>query len=148
LTQALLILKEGPLRRKRGCSCTTTSSETGRRDSDVDKPWIHDEVEIGRALLSFRDRVIENNYGLTQPHEMLAVNFVFLVESEFQTGGLQSEVDDGAWTALWRSIGRLNTPASSPEVVSEAHHWAHLASCNGYEDFVRLLDDTPPSSEF
>ncbi|KAF9924343.1 hypothetical protein BGZ65_008398, partial [Modicella reniformis] len=75
-----------------------------------------------------------------------AVNFVFLVESEFQTGGLQSEVDDGAWTALWRSIGRLNTPASSLEVVSEAHHWAHLASCNGYEDFVRLLDDTPPSS--
>ncbi|KAF9184883.1 hypothetical protein BGZ51_003044 [Haplosporangium sp. Z 767] len=118
----------------------------GRRDSNVQDQWVHCDIEVGKALLAFRDRMVENNFGLSQPHEKLALNFIFLVDSEFQTGGLQGEVDDDVWAALWQSIGQLNVPAFASEVVVEAHNWAHLAATHGYDEFVQIFEDAPPAS--
>ncbi|KAF9346382.1 hypothetical protein BGX26_002123, partial [Mortierella sp. AD094] len=44
---------------------------SGRHDSNVDSAWIHNNTEVGRDLIDFRDRVIQENGGLTEPHEKL-----------------------------------------------------------------------------
>ncbi|KAG0249743.1 hypothetical protein BG011_008985, partial [Mortierella polycephala] len=119
----------------------------GRRDPNVEDQWVHGDIEVGEALLAFRDRVVENNFGLSQPHEKLALSCIFLVESEFQTGGLQGEVGDDVWAALWQSIGQLNVPAFTSEFVVEAHSWAHLAATHAYAEFVQILEDAPPASK-
>lgn len=72
----------------------------GRHDSNVESAWIFNDTEVGQDLMDFRDRVIQENGGLTEPHEKLAVNFIFLVESDHQTRGLNAEVEDKSWTAL------------------------------------------------
>lgn len=43
----------------------------GRVDSGVDSHWVHYGVEVGRDLLSFRDRIVDNNGGICDPYEML-----------------------------------------------------------------------------
>ncbi len=43
----------------------------GRVDSGVDSHWVCNGVEVGRDLLSFRDRIVENNGGIGDPYEML-----------------------------------------------------------------------------
>ncbi|KAF9083726.1 hypothetical protein BGX29_002936, partial [Mortierella sp. GBA35] len=45
----------------------------GRIDSSVDDPWIWSDVNVGHDLMDFRRRVIENNGGLTDPHEKLTL---------------------------------------------------------------------------
>ncbi|KAF9099640.1 hypothetical protein BGX27_000547, partial [Mortierella sp. AM989] len=118
----------------------------GRLDSEVDENWDHNGVPIGEALLEFRARVIEKNYALSEPYEKLAVNFIFLMESKDQTGGLQSEIDDDVWEAVWEAIGPLEVQLSSPEVVVESHTWAHQAATLEYQKFVERLRQAPPSS--
>ncbi|KAF9083591.1 hypothetical protein BGX27_004050, partial [Mortierella sp. AM989] len=44
---------------------------SGRHDSNVDTTWTYNNVEVGRDLMDFRDRVVENNGGLVHPYEML-----------------------------------------------------------------------------
>ncbi|KAF9397707.1 hypothetical protein BGX21_008594, partial [Mortierella sp. AD011] len=43
----------------------------GRIDSNVDNHWVCNGVEVGGNLMAFRDRVIENNGGLIEPHQKL-----------------------------------------------------------------------------
>jgi len=43
----------------------------GRIDSSVDDPWIWSDVNVGRDLMDFRRRVIENNGGLADSYEKL-----------------------------------------------------------------------------
>ncbi|KAF8928417.1 hypothetical protein BGZ58_009670 [Dissophora ornata] len=119
----------------------------GRYDSNVEEQWIYSNIEIGKALLAFRSRVVGNNFGISQPHEKLALNFIFLIESEFQTGGLQGEVDDDVWVALWESVGELNMPIFASEEIVDAHMWAHLAATCGYDKFIQTLEDSPPASK-
>ncbi|KAF9925383.1 hypothetical protein BGZ67_008709, partial [Mortierella alpina] len=43
----------------------------GRVDSGVESHWVCNGVEVGRDLLSFRDRIVDNNGGICDPYEML-----------------------------------------------------------------------------
>ncbi|KAI8601222.1 hypothetical protein EDD21DRAFT_415123 [Dissophora ornata] len=43
----------------------------GRLDSHVDNAWIIDDIVVGRDLMDFRDRVVQENGGLTGPYEKL-----------------------------------------------------------------------------
>ncbi|KAG0047784.1 hypothetical protein BGZ83_007218 [Gryganskiella cystojenkinii] len=117
----------------------------GRQDSNVDHHWVYKEVEIGSDLMVYRDRIVENNGGLTEPHEMLAVNFVFLVEAAYQTGGLQGKVEDKTWESLCNVI-QDPVPPLSFDIIGEAHIWAHRLSQNKQEDFMQMLDDDPPQN--
>ncbi|KAF9307074.1 hypothetical protein BGZ74_000078 [Mortierella antarctica] len=84
--------------------------------------WIHNDVEIGSDLMDFRDRVIQENGGLTEPHEKLAVNFVFLIEGDHQTRGLHVEIEDEPWAALCEATRDQVDPL--PKVtIDEAHQW-------------------------
>ncbi|KAI7817084.1 hypothetical protein BC939DRAFT_496908 [Gamsiella multidivaricata] len=46
----------------------------GRKDSRVNQQWVYDNIQIGQALLDFRDRAVENNFGISQPHEILTTS--------------------------------------------------------------------------
>ena len=71
------------------------------------------------------------------------VNFAFLVEAEYQTGGLQGEVEDEIWDAICETV-RDPVPSLSNEALTEAHQWAHQLAQNKREAFTQLLDDSPP----
>ncbi|KAF9578190.1 hypothetical protein BGW38_006145 [Lunasporangiospora selenospora] len=43
----------------------------GRIDSHVDTAWIINDTDVGHDLMDFRDRVVQENGGLTEPHEKL-----------------------------------------------------------------------------
>ncbi|KAI8595475.1 hypothetical protein EDD21DRAFT_39071 [Dissophora ornata] len=43
----------------------------GRVDSDVDKYWVCNGIEVGGDLMAFRNRIVENNGGFTEPYEKL-----------------------------------------------------------------------------
>ncbi|KAG0017852.1 hypothetical protein BGZ82_000635, partial [Podila clonocystis] len=117
----------------------------GRVDSDVDSYWVHNEIEVGGDLMACRNRIVENNGGLTEPYEKLAINFVFLVEAEYQTGGLQGEIEDQIWDSLCDAI-RDPVPSLSDEAAIEALRWAHRLAQNKSEEFAQLLDDSPPQN--
>ncbi|KAF9578015.1 hypothetical protein BGW38_006431, partial [Lunasporangiospora selenospora] len=114
----------------------------GRVDSNVDSFWTHNGTCIGRDLIAFRNRVVENNGGLSESHEKLAINFVFLVEAEYQTGGLQGEVEDNVWDSLCDAV-RDPVPSLSKDAVDETHQWAHRLAQHKPDAFMQLLDDTP-----
>ncbi|KAF9415351.1 hypothetical protein BGZ76_004806, partial [Entomortierella beljakovae] len=46
---------------------------SGQLDSDVDTVWSYNGVNISHDLMEFRRRVIENNGGLSSPHQKLLV---------------------------------------------------------------------------
>ncbi|KAG0282856.1 hypothetical protein BGZ97_008801, partial [Linnemannia gamsii] len=117
----------------------------GRVDSDVDNFWVCNGIEVGSDLMACRNRTVENNGGLTEPYEKLVVNFAFLVEAEYQTGGLQGEVEDETWDAICETIRDPVLPLSN-EAVTEAHQWAHRLAQNKSETFTQLLDDSPPQN--
>ncbi|KAG0339834.1 hypothetical protein BG000_001231 [Podila horticola] len=117
----------------------------GRVDSDVDSHWVCNEIEVGGDLMACRNRIVENNGGLTEPYEKLAVNFVFLVEAEYQTGGLQGEIEDQIWDSLCDAVRDL-VPPLSDEAATEALRWAHRLAQNKPEGFAQLLDDSPPQN--
>ncbi|KAG0207779.1 hypothetical protein B0O80DRAFT_40861 [Mortierella sp. GBAus27b] len=117
----------------------------GRVDSGVDIHWVHNEIEVGRALMECRDRIVENNRGLEEPYEKLAVNFIFLIEAEFQTGGLQGDVEDQVWDSLCDATGDPVLPLSNEDLI-EAHQWAHRLAQNKCEAFAQLLESSPPRS--
>ncbi|KAG0358967.1 hypothetical protein BGZ54_010203 [Gamsiella multidivaricata] len=118
----------------------------GRKDSRVNQQWVYDNIQIGQALLDFRDRAVENNFGISQPHEILVINFIFLLESPSQSGGLQSEVEDEVWDALWRAIGPLQVAEFATDIILEGHKWACHASSHSYDEFLEMLENTPPVS--
>ncbi|KAG0354841.1 hypothetical protein BG005_006171 [Podila minutissima] len=105
----------------------------GRVDSEVDNHWVYNEIKDDE------DAVIPND----TLHR--AVNFIFLVEAEYQTGGLQGEVEDHVWDSLCDAI-RDPVLSLSNEAVAEAHLWAHRLAQNKLEAFVQLLDDSPPQN--
>jgi len=43
----------------------------GRADSDVDSPWVYNQIDVGGHLMACRNRIVENNGGLTEPYEKL-----------------------------------------------------------------------------
>ncbi|KAF9418274.1 hypothetical protein BGZ76_004431 [Entomortierella beljakovae] len=118
---------------------------SGRLDSHVDNAWMINDIEVGRDLMDFRDRVVQENGGLTKPYEKLAVNFILLVEAEYQTGGLQGQVEDQTWESLCNAVKDTVLPLSD-EVITEAHRWAHRLAQNNSEAFFQLLDDSPPQN--
>ncbi|KAG0069666.1 hypothetical protein BGZ90_000128 [Linnemannia elongata] len=117
----------------------------GRLNSDVDNFWVCNGIEVGGDLMACRRRIVENNGGLTEPYEMLVVNFAFLVEAEYQTGGLQGEVEDETWDAICETVRDPVLPLSN-EAVIEAHQWAHRLAQTKSEAFAQLLDDSPPQN--
>jgi hypothetical protein len=74
-----------------------------------------------------------------------AVNFVFLVEAEYQTGGLQGEVEDLVWDSLCDAVSDSVQPLSD-EDVTEAHRWAHRLAQSKPETFAKLLEESPPQN--
>jgi hypothetical protein len=72
-----------------------------------------------------------------------AVNFMFLVEADHQTGGLQTEVEDKSWEALCEATKDLVDPL--PEaILVEAHQWVHLLARGQQESFRTRLKESPP----
>lgn len=43
----------------------------GRVESDVESHWVYNGVDIGSELMACRDRIVEHNFGLTEPYEKL-----------------------------------------------------------------------------
>ncbi|KAF9585700.1 hypothetical protein BGW38_001184, partial [Lunasporangiospora selenospora] len=70
---------------------------------------------------------------------------VEVVEAEYQTEGLQAEVEDKAWDAICETI-RDSVPPPSNEVVTEVYRWAHRLARNKSETFSKSLDDSPPQN--
>ncbi|KAG9061641.1 hypothetical protein KI688_007222 [Linnemannia hyalina] len=117
----------------------------GRVDSDVESHWVYNGIEVGYDLMACRNRIVGNNGGLTEPYEKLAVNFVFLVGAEYQTGGLQGEIEDQTWDSLCDAVRDPVLPLSD-EAAIEALRWAHRLAHNKSEGFAQLLDDSPPQN--
>ncbi|KAF9980852.1 hypothetical protein BGZ75_007894 [Mortierella antarctica] len=118
----------------------------GRVDSGVESHWVCNGVEVGRDLLSFRDRIVDNNGGICDPYEMLAINFIFLVEAQYQTGGVQGQVEDQVWDGLCDAV-KDPVPPLPDEVALEALRWTHRLAQNGSEEFLQLLEDSPPKNK-
>ncbi|KAF9436840.1 hypothetical protein BGZ76_002801 [Entomortierella beljakovae] len=116
----------------------------GRIDSTVHSHWVHNGTTIGAELMKFRIRTIQNNGGLTETHQKLAVNFIFLMEEEYRTDGLQAEVEDRTWDAMCDSVNDYVQPLSK-EVASEALEWLQKMANNKMEVFEQMLEDSPPS---
>ncbi|KAF9975241.1 hypothetical protein BGZ73_001177 [Actinomortierella ambigua] len=121
-------------------------SGSGRRDSNVDDEWIHDGFPLSKPLFTFRDWCIANQHELRRPHEMLAVNFIFLLESEDQIGGLKDEMSDRAWQALWAALQPVPIKPLDDSLVLSCYQWAGQASALSFTKFVEALDDSPPKS--
>ncbi|KAF9925601.1 hypothetical protein FBU30_004654 [Linnemannia zychae] len=86
---------------------------SGRVDSRVDNLWIIDGEEVGRDLMEFRDRVVLENGGLTDSHEKLAVNFIFLIEKAYRwVDILAQESQEAIWELLKTS------PPTDPNLKS------------------------------
>ncbi|KAF9536753.1 hypothetical protein EC957_009800, partial [Mortierella hygrophila] len=117
----------------------------GREDSGLETPWTHNDVNISKDLMIFRDRMVQENYGASQPHEMLVVNFIFLLESENQTWGLEGEVHDHVWKSMWDCVGKIKINNFESTTIVECHKWAGLAAGKSFDEYSRLLRDEPPS---
>ncbi|KAF8923217.1 hypothetical protein BGZ58_003223 [Dissophora ornata] len=117
----------------------------GREDSGLETPWTHNDVDISKDLMTFRDRIVQENYGVSQPHEMLAVNFIFLLESENQTWGVEGEVHDHVWRSMWDCVGKININNFESTTIVEFHKWAGLAAGRSFDEYSKLLRDEPPS---
>ncbi|KAG0322854.1 hypothetical protein BG000_002783 [Podila horticola] len=65
------------------------------------------------------------------------------VEAEYQTGGLQGEVEDQIWDSLCDAV-RDPMLSLSTEAITEAHQWAHRLAQNKSETFMQMLADSPP----
>lgn len=74
-----------------------------------------------------------------------AINFIFLVEAEYQTGGLQGEVEDQVWDALCDAVKDPVSPLPD-DVALEALRWTHRLAQNRSEEFSQLLEDSPPNN--
>ncbi|KAF9943992.1 hypothetical protein BGZ70_005174, partial [Mortierella alpina] len=118
----------------------------GRVDSGVDSHWVCNGIEIGRDPLSFRDRIVYNNGGICDPYEMLAINFIFLVEAEYQTGGIQGEVEDQVWDALNDTVRDPVAPLPD-DIALEALRWTHRLAQSRAEEFSQMLEDSPPKNK-
>ncbi|KAF9994778.1 hypothetical protein BGZ79_000418 [Entomortierella chlamydospora] len=116
----------------------------GRRDSHVDSPWIINEIEVGRDLMDFRDGIIQENGMLSDPHEKLAVNFIFLVEGDHQNRGLQAEVEDKSWAALCEATRSRVDPLPNG-IVEEAHQWVHFLAQENPDSLRVRLSTSPPT---
>ncbi|KAF8926489.1 hypothetical protein BGZ47_002688 [Haplosporangium gracile] len=117
----------------------------GREDSGLETPWTHNDVDISKDLMIFRDRIVQENYGVSQPHEILAVNFIFLLESENQTWGVEGEVHDHVWRSMWDCVGKININNFESTTIVEFHKWAGLAAGRSFDEYSKLLRDEPPS---
>ncbi|KAG9065534.1 hypothetical protein KI688_001822 [Linnemannia hyalina] len=110
---------------------------------EVQSYWEHHRVLIGADLMAYRDRAVAENGAVKESHEKLAVNFVFLIEADYQTGGLQVEVEDETWEALCDAIKDLVPPLMNEDII-EIHQWARRLAQNKQGAFERLLEDLPP----
>ncbi|KAF9897105.1 hypothetical protein BX616_006174, partial [Lobosporangium transversale] len=113
-------------------------------DSKVDSHWVHKGISISTDLMKFRIRTVQDNGGLTEPHQKLAVNFIFLVGEEYQTDGLQGEVKDSTWEAMCDAIKDPIQPLSE-DVSMEALKWFHRMANNKMESFEQMLEASLPS---
>ncbi|KAF9933661.1 hypothetical protein FBU30_004904 [Linnemannia zychae] len=117
----------------------------GRIDSNVETPWVYNEIAVGAALMRFRRKVVENNGGYTEAHEKLAVNFIFLIEEDYRTDSLQGEVGDRIWDVLCDAVREI-VPRFPDSVVTEAHDWAHKLEENKMWEFEKI-EESPPKDQ-
>ncbi|KAF9089120.1 hypothetical protein BGX27_002551, partial [Mortierella sp. AM989] len=115
----------------------------GRLDSSVNSAWRHNDVDISRDLMDFRQRVVQENGGLNHPHQKLAVNFVFLLEGDHRTKGLHLEMDDKPWAALCE-VTREHVDPLLKGTVDEALQWVEFLSQESPDTLKSLLRSTPP----
>ncbi|KAF9418562.1 hypothetical protein BGZ76_004369, partial [Entomortierella beljakovae] len=87
-------------------------------DSDVDSYWTCNGIQVDGDLMACRDRIVENNGGLAELYEKPTVNFTFRVEAEYQTGGLQGQVEDETWDAICETVKDPVFPLSN-EAIAE-----------------------------
>lgn len=136
----------------------------GREDSGLETPWTHNGVDISKDLMTFRDRIVQEKYGVSQPHEMLyvfcllhslspalpffptsyslllfalsnsVVNFIFLLESENQTWGVQGEVHTHVWESMWDCVGKIKINNFESTTIVECHKWAGLAASKSFDE--------------
>jgi len=105
-------------------------------NGDKDVPIPNEGASTTEPNLILSNSALNNNLRR-------AINFVFLVEAEYQTGGLQGQIEDQAWDCLCSALSDPVPPLSN-EVVLEAHKWAHQLAQNKPEAFAQLLDGSPP----
>lgn len=74
-----------------------------------------------------------------------AVNFVFLIEADYQTGGLQVEVEDETWDALTDAV-KDPVPSLLDKDIIEIHQWARHLAQNKQGMFEHLLEELPPQN--
>ncbi|ORZ19064.1 hypothetical protein BCR41DRAFT_37476 [Lobosporangium transversale] len=117
----------------------------GRLESNVSELWMCDGVDVGGELMACRDRIVENNGGLTGSYEKLAINFIFLIEAEYQVGGLQGEVEDQTWDIICKAL-KDPIQSLSGEALFEAHQWTHRLANSTYEELEQLLADSAPQN--
>ncbi|ORZ21715.1 hypothetical protein BCR41DRAFT_349918 [Lobosporangium transversale] len=118
---------------------------SGREDSILETSWTYNGVDISKDLMTFRDRIVRENYGISRPHEMLVINFIFLLESENQIWGLQGEVQDHVWESMWDCEGKKKINNFKSTIIIECHKWAALAASNNFDEYSKLLKSNPPS---
>ncbi|KAF9899484.1 hypothetical protein EC991_008803 [Linnemannia zychae] len=106
-------------------SATTSTSTSGSLYLNH-RSETSSELNI-KDLMALRDRIAQENYGISQPHEMFVVNFIFLMVSENQTGGMQGEVQDHVWESVWDCVKTKIINFESTTIV-EGHKWAVLAA--------------------
>ncbi|KAF9896433.1 hypothetical protein BX616_007466, partial [Lobosporangium transversale] len=125
---------------------------SGREDSILETSWMYNGVDISKDLMTFRDRIVRENYGISRPHEMLlltalsdsVINFIFLLESENQIWGLQGEVQDHVWESMWDSVGKKKINNFKSTMIIECHKWAALVASNNFDEYSKLLRSNPP----
>ncbi|KAF9198502.1 hypothetical protein BGZ49_000663, partial [Haplosporangium sp. Z 27] len=117
----------------------------GREDSGLETPWTHNGIDISKDLMTFRNRVVQENYGISQPYKMLIVNFIFILKSENQTWGMQGEVQDHIWGSMWDCVGKIKINNFESTMIVECHKWAGVATSNSFDEFSKLLRNEPPS---
>ena len=72
------------------------------------------------------------------------MNFIFLVEADHQTRGLQTEVEDDSWAVLCEATREQVEPLPK-DIVDEAHQWAHFLAQDSQDSFRERLKASPPN---
>jgi hypothetical protein len=86
----------------------------------------------------------DNFFPLVKQWLYRAVNFIFLVEGDYQNRGLHTEVEDESWAALCIAT-RSQVNALPKDIVEEAHQWVHFLAQESPESFRERLRTFPPT---
>ncbi|KAF9920696.1 hypothetical protein FBU30_009382 [Linnemannia zychae] len=68
-----------------------------------------------------------------------------LLESENQTWDVQGEAQDHVWESMWDCVGKIKINSFEPTTIVECHKWAGLAASYCFDEYSKLLRNSPPS---